>query len=338
MDITLSSLRSQTVDNFEVLIADNASTDDSVDVIKKHQNNGLPIQYVVNPTNIGFSGNLDIVGNLAKASWMIMLSSDDVVSSNALEVYNKFISLIGEEKKYAFCSTFEKIDGAGKFIEYLSPAQSSVWAKTDIDAALTKQMGFDVYKVNAAEMLKRCLTRFLNPFNFASTCYPRKVYEKVGGYGCGRLYNPDKWFHWKIMVEMEDVYFLDNPLFQYRWHNNNQASQQQRNLVLKYWIDEYRNSFEIDGKMLYKASLTESDVQDAFIIRCIIPNAYLYAKSNDYFMAKRILHFGQACYPRYCNNVIFVVFHIVLSIPGLNWLTFVILRRIRKTKYEFIKK
>lgn len=327
MDITLSSLKSQTVENFEILIADNASTDHSVEVIKKHKETGLPIQYVVNQTNIGFAGNLDKVGGLAKAPWMIMLSSDDVVNKNALEVYSKFIALNGEDKNYAFCSTFEKIDSEGKFMEWLSPAQSSIWFKSDIDAALTEQMGFDIYKVKAGEMLKRCLTRFLNPFNFASTCYPREVYEKVGGYGGGRLYNPDKWFHWKIMAELEDVYYLDNPLFQYRWHNNNQANQQQQNQVLKYWMDEYRNCFEVTKDMLNKSNITANDLQQAFINRSIIPYVARHLVEGNYKLAKRIFSLGKSCYPANMKqNKYYLPLLLTLSNRATSYLTRIIVK------------
>lgn len=322
MDITLRSLKEQSYTNFDIAISDNASTDNSVSVIEKYIKGGLPIQHVINPTNIGFAGNLDKVGGLAKAPWMIMLSSDDVVNKNALEVYSKFISLKGEDKNYAFCSTFEKIDSEGKFLEFLSPVQSSLWHKSDIDAELTAEMGFDVYRVKAAEMLKRCLTRFLNPFNFASTCYPREVYEKVGGYGGGRLYNPDKWFHWKIMTELEEVYYLDNPLFQYRWHNNNQASQQNQNQVLKYWMDEYKNSFEISENMLRKSQLSIDNIQRNFMRRCILPYALHYARMKNFKMSNRILNFGKACYPTLCNTIQFIGIKALVNIPIVRILFF----------------
>ena len=273
IDITLTSLKKQEVDNFEILISDNASTDNSIGVIKNHKENGLPIEYSINATNIGFAGNLDKVAALAKAPWMIMLSSDDVVNTNALQVYSEFISLKGRNGNYAFCSTFEKIDGEGKFLELLSPSQSSVWQRSDIDADLTMQMGFNVYKVKTKEMLRRCITLFINPFNFAATCYSKEVYEKVGGYGGGRLYNPDKWFHWKIMAELEEVYYLDAPLFKYRWHSENQAGQQRKDLVLKYWIDEYRNSFELKERMLQMSGLCRAEVKKAFIRRSIFINS-----------------------------------------------------------------
>lgn len=302
MDTTLTSLQAQTVQNVEVNVVDNASTDGSVEVIQKHLSNGLPIQFLVNPTNIGFAGNLDKVGRLAKAPWMIMLSSDDVVNKNAIEVYSKFIGEVGDQMNYAFCSTFEKIDGSGNFIEYLSPLTSSIWQKSDINQELTKKMGFDVYQVSSGKMLKRCLTKFLNPFNFASTCYPKELYEKIGGYGGGRLYNPDKWFHWKLLVELDFVYYLDSPLFQYRWHNNNQANQQQQNQILKYWIDEYRNCFEVTNEMLDKSGLTAGSISQHFADRCILPYVYKNLKEGNRVLAKRILLFGLSCYPTHVKR------------------------------------
>ena len=321
MDTTLSSLKAQTIQNFEVNVVDNASTDGSVEVINKHLDNGLPIRFMVNPSNIGFAGNLDKVGELAKAPWMIMLSSDDVVNKNAIEIYTKFIGEFGSQQNFAFCSTFEKIDGSGNFIEHLSPSSSSIWYKSDINQELTEKMGFDVYQVSSGEMLNRCLTKFLNPFNFASTCYPKKQYEKIGGYGGGRLYNPDKWFHWKLLVEVDFVYFLDSPLFKYRWHNNNQANQQQQNQILKYWIDEYRNCFEVTNEMLNKSGLSSGSIAQNFIDRCIIPYVYKHLKEGNRLLGKRILHFGLSCYPTQLKkNKFYYPMYILCGIPFSNLL------------------
>ena len=321
MDTTFASLKAQTVQNFEVNVVDNASTDGSVEVIQKHRGNGLPIRFSVNPTNLGFAANLDKVGEMAEADWMIMLSSDDVVNKNAIQVYTKFIGEVGDQMNYAFCSTFEKIDGSGDFIEFLSPCTSSIWLKSDINQKLTEKMGFDVYQVSSGEMLNRCLTKFLNPFNFASTCYPRKQYEKIGGYGGGRLYNPDKWFHWKLMLEVNFVYYLDSPLFQYRWHNNNQANQQLQHQVLKYWIDEYRNCFEVTNEMIQKSGLSLESIPKKFVDRCIIPYVYKHLKEGNPTLARRILYFGLSCYPTQVKkNKYYYPLLILCGIPFSNLL------------------
>ena len=50
-----------------------------------------------------------------------------------------------------------------------------------------------------------------NPFNFAATVYATELYRRVEGYGGGRLYNPDKWFHWKVLGAADMAYFIDAP-------------------------------------------------------------------------------------------------------------------------------
>jgi glycosyltransferase involved in cell wall biosynthesis len=302
IDITLASVINQEYRKYEVVVSDNASTDKSIEVIQQYALRHPSIRYKSNPTNIGFAGNLDEAGRMATNEWMIMLSSDDVIKQEALSEYNRFIQQINATQTFAFCSTFEKIDSEGNFIEFLSAKTATIWKNEDIDEQLSNQMGYSVYKVSGGEMLKRCLTRFLNPFNFASTCYKRSIYQKVGGYGGGRLYNPDKWFHWKIIAELDYVYYLDKPLFQYRWHQQNQASLSIKTGVLKFWIDEYRNCFEIEPTMLQKSGLNQSFIQLVFINRTIIPYVYSHLIKNNRELATRILKYGEACYPYSINK------------------------------------
>lgn len=317
--ITLESVIKQTMPPFEVLVTDNASTDKSVEVIKGYAEQHTNIKLKVNRTNIGFAGNLDEVGKMARGDWMIMLSSDDVVKEHALEVYRKFINLIPTHQNFAFCSAFEKIDSYGNFLEFLNASGSSLWNEKDIDAELSKELGISIYKVKSAEMLKRCLSKFLNPFNFAATCYTREVYEKVGGYGGGRLINPDKWFHWKIMAELDYVYYIDSPLFQYRWHQNNQAGQQQQSQILKYWLDEYRNSFELTPAMLNKAGKSAKDIKKIFNKHCILAYVIKHLKQGNFPLAKRIFAFGLFCYPiEMRRNLFYYIIGPILKITP-NW-------------------
>jgi glycosyltransferase involved in cell wall biosynthesis len=298
LGITLQSISAQSYRKFEVVVSDNYSTDNSIAVVQSFENKIEHLRWKVNKRNVGFAGNLDESGKMATAPWMIMLSSDDVMQPEALLVYKNLIEAVGEQSNIAFSCTFEKIDGNGNHLSWIKPEQIGVWFSKDIDEPLSKKFGCNVYKVASSEMLKRCLTTFRNPFNFAATCYPQSAYEKVCGYGGGRLYNPDKWFHWKLLTETEFVYFIDKPLFQYRWHQNNQAAQQTNNQVLKYWMDEYRNTFEVDHHMLKKSGLNVEQVQANFIQKVIMASAFTQLKQNNFLLAKRIFNFGMGCYPK----------------------------------------
>lgn len=82
----------------------------------------------------------------------------------------------------------------------------------------------------------------------------------VEGYGGGRLINPDKWFHWKLLSVTETAYFVDNSLFAYRWHPSNQtALQEATERVMKYLVDEYVSTLEIDADLLKSVNLTRDE-------------------------------------------------------------------------------
>src|SRR5262249_61055753 len=116
--------------------------------------------------------------------------------------------------------------------------RNDVWRESDRSADLDGVAGAAVYKVSARELLRRSLLSMQNPFQFAATVYPRSLYEAIEGYGGSRLINPDKWFHWKLLAKAETAYFIDRPLFAYRWHASNQTAQQAGSGALKYLVDE----------------------------------------------------------------------------------------------------
>lgn len=297
LPLTFDSVLLQSYKDYEICVVDNASTDNSQSIIIDYASKHSRIHSHFNKTNIGFAGNLDKVGALAIGEWMIMLSSDDLMTPDSLKEYNRFIQLIPNFEKFFFCSGFEKIDSDGKFLEWIGPKDRTIWHKEDIDYTLSNSVGYDVYKVTAEEMLHRCLTSYLNPMNFAATCYPKKNYEQVEGYSGGRLVNPDKWFHLKLLAEMEYVYMLDKPLFKYRWHSSNQTAIQEKSKVLSYWIDEYRNTIELTDKMLEKAGLSRIESAKVFIQKVIIAYTWKMCLDGKPQMAKRIFNFGKSCYP-----------------------------------------
>ena len=136
-----------------------------------------------------------------------------------------------------------------------------------------------------------------NPFNFAATCYPRRLYEAVEGYGAGRLINPDKYFHWKLLGVARRAYFVEQPLFAYRWHEQNQNSQQAASGALKYLVDEYASSLEIDEALLQRLGLSRRAVSDALIEFDIARHGLATLARGNRGRALRILQFGRAIYP-----------------------------------------
>jgi glycosyltransferase involved in cell wall biosynthesis len=286
---------------FEILVSDNASTDGSMDVVRGF---GDPrIRWRVNRCNVGFAGNLDRAAGLAQGDRMIMLSSDDLMRPNALAAYRALYEKLGSiaEGSIATCA-MEVIDADDRVTGKVGLPGNNVWRESDRAADLDGIVGGPVYRVAARELLRRSLLSMQNPFQFAATVYPRSLYEAVEGYGASRLMNPDKWFHWKLLAKADTAYFIDRPLFAYRWHATNQTAQQAGSGALKYLVDEYTSTFEFDGAVLKELGLTRADLEKAFIEHDIGRHGLAVLARGHRLQARRIFNFGKASYPHHARH------------------------------------
>jgi glycosyltransferase involved in cell wall biosynthesis len=298
LDKTIQSVLSQSHDDLEIVMADNASTDNSVAVA---QGFGDPrLQVRVNECNVGFAGNLDRAASMASGERMILLSSDDLMEPGALATYEKLAQLVPDGGKRAiFASAQYMIDSDGVKTARMGVLPPPFLLESERDGQLEKQMGAPVYRVNSKALLKRCVLRMQNPFHFATACYPRALYQAVGGYGGGRTYNPDKWFHWRLLAAADEAYYVDLPLFSYRWHASNQMALEKRSGVLRFLVDEYLNSFELPNTTLEAIGLKREEVEQAFVEREIGQHGLAVLARTDAREARRILRFGQAVYPHH---------------------------------------
>lgn len=82
----LESVLGQTYPNFEVIILDDCSTDNSQEVINRYKDNPHLSQIIVNETNSGSTFKQWEKGfNLAKGEWIWIAESDDYCTNNFLE-------------------------------------------------------------------------------------------------------------------------------------------------------------------------------------------------------------------------------------------------------------
>jgi glycosyltransferase involved in cell wall biosynthesis len=297
LDKTVRSVLDQTYADFEILVSDNASTDASVQVVESFGDPRIHVR--INPCNVGFAGNLDRAAGMAEGDRMVLLSSDDLIDKEALATYHKLCGLLPHQGAKAIISSGEYIiDSQGKTTSRLGVYGPPFLLPEDRVPELEREMGAPVYRVAAGVLLKRCVLAMQNPFHFATTCYPRALYQLAGGYGGARLYNPDKWFHWRLLAVADDAYYIDRPLFSYRWHTSNQASQEKRSGVLKFLTDEYLNSIELPNEVLSAIGLTRADVERAFVKHDIAQHGLAVLAKQNASEARRILRFGQAVYPQ----------------------------------------
>jgi glycosyltransferase involved in cell wall biosynthesis len=85
IDRTLDSLLRQTVQDFEILISDDASSDGSRDVCERYAAADARIRYFRNGKRLGLGGNCSRVLSMTHGEFVILAGDDDIYEPNFLE-------------------------------------------------------------------------------------------------------------------------------------------------------------------------------------------------------------------------------------------------------------
>lgn len=294
--ITIESVLGQSCSDLEVLIADNASTDGSIDAIKPYLKDGR-VQLQQNKTNVGFFGNLSKVSSMASGEWMNLLSADDLMMPGTLETYQQIIEALGDSAKNTILSSSVcTLDSQGNKTGY-NPPDWKLWAGAERSAELSKIAKADVWVIPAKQLLHQSLGTLRTPFTFCTTVYPRSIHDNVEGYCQGGLINPDKRFAWAILAEAESAIIVDAPLFGYRIHDSNQNSIQASTGALKHSVDQYVATFSTNDHILAAANLSKEQLAEAFIEQDIALRGLKSIAEGDRSHAQRLYDFGRATYP-----------------------------------------
>lgn len=149
---TIESVLSQEGVSLELLVFDDRSSDDSVEILKKYA--GDPrLSFQVNPVNLGMAGNYNRCVQSGRGKYVVVLGSDDILYPGHLaSLVGAMDSCPGAALGYAQCNW---IDENGGFIRYADHPghrkQSYKGGRDEIVDLLT----FDSYITPSAAMLRR---------------------------------------------------------------------------------------------------------------------------------------------------------------------------------------
>ena len=104
---TLDSVQAQTYQNWEMIIVDDCSKDNTKEIVEEYMKNDPRIQYHLLETNSGAAVARTRAMQLAKGSYMAFLDSDDIWTADKLTRQIQWM----EDNGYAFsCTAYEQID------------------------------------------------------------------------------------------------------------------------------------------------------------------------------------------------------------------------------------
>ena len=192
----LDSLYIQTYKNFEIILVDNDSEDDSCELVKKNYPEVIVIQ---NKEDLGFSGGNNVGLKRAKGEYILLLSNDTVADKNYLrnfiKAFDEIPNLGVAQSKIVLMSNPDKLDSCGAF-----------WTDSTFlyhygvgkDQSLPRyNKSFPVFSVKGASMLiKKDLVDKIGLFDDDFWCY----YEEtdfchrvwLAGYEC--------WYYPKALI------------------------------------------------------------------------------------------------------------------------------------------
>lgn len=293
---TIQSVLEQSYHNFEIIVADNASTDDSIIVVKSF--NDDRINLVINNCNIGFSPNLDKATSKATGDFIILLSSDDLMNPDALKTYDKIIKSNNTRKnELIIMSGCNVIDSKGNLIGEKSPMTGDV-LKFLSSEGLSLDVNKEEYNFEGLYLLKGLLINTFQPAGqFLTTCFSKKLYDDVEGYNSILSIWPDAHFSHKILFKNPSVIYTNKKLFGYRVHEQNNLAATESLSNIKALTDGYHLTMLYNDSMLSRVNLKQSLLKASFIKNiCIKPSLISLFKGNF----KKTFHhlaFAFASYP-----------------------------------------
>lgn len=145
--ITLDSVIAQTYQNWEIIIVDDGSTDNTCDVVNSYIAKESRIKYYKMNKNSGAALARNKAVELARGKYIAFLDSDDVWFPNKLTKQINFM----KENNYLFtCTSYTKIDEQGKFLNKVVKVND----KSDYNGILKRNPGNSTVIYNADKLGK----------------------------------------------------------------------------------------------------------------------------------------------------------------------------------------
>lgn len=121
--------------SFEVILIDNASTDDSIKLAKEKYGRSPALIIIKNCANMGFAAGNNVGTTYAKGKYVLFLNNDTVVEPNWLielvSVMESDAKIGAAQSKLLSLADKKTIDSAGDFVDYYGLSFQRGWGEED---------------------------------------------------------------------------------------------------------------------------------------------------------------------------------------------------------------
>lgn len=202
---TIEQVLNQSYGDFELIVIDNASTDSTVEVVKKFQDSR--IRLFENSENVGMAGNWNRCLEKAKTEYIQILCADDVIEKSCLEEKVKFLNC-NEDVSLVFSASYI-CDSGGRKIMSRRPFRKN-------------------QKLSGGKMIRKSF-RKKNLYGEPSNVMFRKsAAVSAGQFDSEMGYNLD-WDYWLRLSLYGNIGYIDKELSVFRISTQSSTS----NFILK---------------------------------------------------------------------------------------------------------
>jgi len=202
LDQRMESLLAQTYPNIEIIVIDNCSTDNSLDVLAKYKKYSH-VRIIVQEKNVGCVGSSNLGVSLSHGQFFMFAEADDYNAPSQIELLHKAMAG-NEEIGVAFSRSYLVDAGSKIFDEDFNHRDRSFKAFCSKDTLIPKCLA------------QRFLLFSLIIPNFSAVLFRRKYFDLAGGLvpykSCA------DWEFWFRMSRCCDFYYLTTPLNYFRRH------------------------------------------------------------------------------------------------------------------------
>ncbi len=247
LPMAIESVIGQSYQNWELLVSDNCSTDNTAAVASKYAEQDKRIKYWRNEKNIGSGLNYNKCIEKATGEYIELFGADDIFEPDCLE---KFVNILNDNPSVVLVTSAKRhIDENGKLIREDRPYSSSQLMPSQ--EAIASNM--------------RTLTNWIiSPVMFRAK-YKGSGFDLPLGIYCDLDY-------WAQILAHGDLYYIDQILFNYRVHPVSETTARLNNLE---FIPTLLRTAERHKKYLVDSN--ESDTQPYKIVTEKLINMVDYA-------------------------------------------------------------
>lgn len=207
LEVRLKSILSQTFQNFELILLDDASTDGSVAILEKYKNNPHVSHLIVNKENTGSPFCQWMKGiQLARGKWIWIAEADNSCEPDFLETCMRQVTEAGN---VAVCMTGSSfIDSNGEVLRM----EADYWSKG-------KQSGSTCY-FNGQRYVEHKLYWHSCIMNASSALFRREYALRLSDLPFLSMRYSGDWMFWIGMAMQGDVCEIRKPLNHFRQHTS----------------------------------------------------------------------------------------------------------------------